>query len=40
MSRPDFVRTDEAIDDSFTPASSMTFWSRYTSRPRSSITDF
>jgi hypothetical protein len=39
ISRPDWVSTDDATDDSFTPASSRTLCRRWTSRPRSSITD-
>ena len=39
MSRPDLVNTLDATDDNFTPASSRTLWSRWVSRPRSSITD-
>jgi len=39
ISRPDLVSTDDATDDSFTPASSRTLCRRWVSRPRSSITD-
>ena len=39
ISRPDLVSTDDATDDSFTPASSRTLCRRWTSRPLSSITD-
>ena len=32
ISRPDLVSTDDATDDSFTPASSRTLWRRWVSR--------